>query len=184
MCGTCCKGFLKAMDDTNFIPNDFWYTDDIYRTMHNQNCPLHGVFPETVLPCCETWEQVRTYNELDIPKACSSDLMHDICLYQKGKTKRHNRPYQYTVDSFEELVSLDGALIFPSYHVLVPGYIGMPQTHILGRQGDFLGEDGIPHAVIDPITAKNIDMEEFYHSEKTLNHQENSRYYRNTRYQW
>ena len=62
--------------------------------------------------------------------------------------------------------SLDGSLLFPSYHVLVPGYIGMPQTHIIGSQGDFPGEEGIPHAVVDTVTAQSIDMECFHSYEK------------------
>ena len=50
----------------------------------------------------------------------------------------------------------------------MPGYIGMPQTLIVGSQGDFADEEGIPHAVVDPITAQNLDMDEFYHSEKNI----------------
>ena len=62
MCGDCGRGFLKAMEDTNFIPHSYWKTDDIYLTIYSANSKLHGITNNHILPCCESWEQVRSYN--------------------------------------------------------------------------------------------------------------------------
>ena len=67
-----------------------------------------------------------------------------------------------------QINTLDGGLLFPSYHLLVPGYIHMPQTHVLGSQGNYHGEDGIPHAVVDGITSANMDMDMFLAHNKKI----------------
>ncbi|HIB92119.1 TPA: hypothetical protein EYO57_33865 [Candidatus Poribacteria bacterium] len=171
MCGTCCRGFQKAMLDTKFISKQFWNTDDIYKTMYGVNTSLHG-FTEERMPCCESWDEVRTYNDVYFSKhhLSTDDLQFaDPCIEQdKKKVKMSHISDIYTHPMECGKYSLDGALLFPSYHLLVPGYIGIPQTHIIGSQGDFDGEDGVPHAVIDSITAKSVDMVEFATHNKKL----------------
>ena len=163
MCGTCSKGFQKVMDDTKFISKEFWNNDDIYRTILGVNTSLHGITIRKILPCCESWEDVRTYNDVEYSKIAQSayPISQENCIQVKKKTKMSNIRDSYKTPIEGGTISLDGALLFPSYHILVPGYIGMPQTHVIGSQGDFYGEEGVPHAVVDSITAKHIDMVEF-----------------------
>ena len=171
MCGTCCRGFQNAMLETKFISKEFWNTDDIYRTIYGVNTSLHG-FTEERMPCCESWEEVRTYNDVYFSKHHLNieDLgFADPCIEQdKKKVKISHFGEMYTRPMKGGQYSLDGALHFPSYHLLVPGYIGLPQTHIIGSQGDFDGEEGVPHAVIASITAKSVDMVEFSTHKKKL----------------
>lgn len=164
MCHDCCLGFKKSMVDSKIINTDFWRNDAIYNTMDDMNRSLHYIPQHEVkLPCCETWDEVRTYNghEYNDIGVCSHDDSTTSVIVSNKKRKKNGVHSCYSQPEKGRVLSLDGALVFPSYHLMVPGYIGMPQTHVVGSQGNFHGEEGILHGVVDPVTAKNIDMESY-----------------------
>ena len=77
-------------------------------------------------------------------------------------TEEHKGPI-----NVKDTTALDGGLLFPSYHLIIPGYIGMPQTNVLGKQ-NYHGEEGIPHAVIDGNMGKTINMHAFSTHKKKI----------------
>ena len=182
MCGSCCVGFQKAMDETKYIDREFWASDPIYNTLSGANTSLHILGnDEFRLPCCEKWDQVRIYNSGEYINDESSSLKEkahetdlNVCVIHKtlalekesGYLEKRSQKRKHTCVNtilnntlFIPLSSLDGCLVYPSYHLMIPGYIGIPQTHVVGPQTMFPGEKGIPHAVLDPVTAHKIDME-------------------------
>ena len=61
MCGLCCEGFVKEMENTSFIDDRFWKTDPVFSTIISgirTNCVQYSDFK---LPCCENWENIQMY---------------------------------------------------------------------------------------------------------------------------